>query len=354
MKKAFEVPEIAVPPRLEYAASISWRLLVIAVLIAAIGLLVMQLRVIVIPFLVGLLVTALLYPAVVWMTKKGVKRGFAVALSLIAVVGLVSALMFVVVRQVQSAYPALRDQLVTSASGLRELAAGEPFGLQLQELDTYVDEALVYIQNNAGSLITGISSAGSTVGHFIAGIFLALFATIFLLIDGKNIWRWTTRLFPRSYGHNIADAGVKGWHTLTQFVKSQIAVAGVDAVGIGIAALVLQVPLAIPIAVIVFFGSFIPVVGAIITGAIAVLLALVFNGWLVALLMLAAVLLVQFIEGHVLQPFLMGKAVKIHPLAVVFAVAIGSLVAGIPGALFAVPVVAVANTMIKALYKQVE
>ena len=158
-------------------------------------------------------------------------------------------------------------------------------------------------------------------------------------------------LFPRALRERLSKAGEKGWSTLINFVKSQIAVAGVDAVGIGVAALLLQVPLAIPIAVLVFFGSFIPVVGAIITGTIAVVLALVFNGWLVAVLMLAAVLLVQLIEGHVLQPFLMGKAVKIHPLAVVFAVAIGSLLAGIPGALFAVPIVAVANVMIATLVK---
>jgi predicted PurR-regulated permease PerM len=132
-------------------------------------------------------------------------------------------------------------------------------------------------------------------------------------------------------------------------VKSQIAVAGVDAVGIGLGALILQLPLAIPIAVVVFLGSFIPVVGAVLTGAIAVVIALVFNGWIAALIMLGVVLLVQLIEGHVLQPFLIGKAVKVHPLAIVFAVAIGSLLAGIPGALFAVPIVAVVNVMASVL-----
>ena len=180
---------------------------------------------------------------------------------------------------------------------------------------------------------------------------LTIFAIIFLLYDGKNIWKWFTKLIPRTSRQKFDEAGHKGWRTLTGFVKSQVMVAGVDALGIGLGALLLGVPLAIPIALIVFLGSFIPIVGAIITGMIAVSLALIFNGWLIALIMLGVVLLVQFFEGHVLQPFLIGKAVKVHPLAIVFAVAAGSLLAGIPGALFAVPVVAVLNVMLGHIFK---
>ena len=170
-----------------------------------------------------------------------------------------------------------------------------------------------------------------------------------MLLDGKNIWRWTTTLFPKAQRKKLLDAGVKGWQTLINFVKSQVMVAGVDAVGIGLGALLLQVPLAIPIAVMVFLGSFIPVVGAIVTGAVAVILALVFNGWIAALLMLGVVLFVQFVESQLLQPFLIGKAVSVHPLAIVLAVAIGALIAGIPGALFSVPIAAVLNVMVASL-----
>lgn len=343
--------EFKISPRLEYLSGLAWRILVIAGVIALAIFLIIQLKIVVIPFVVGMLVTALLYPAVSWLTRKGMKRGIAVVLSIIVALAVVGGLLFAVAKQVQYAYPSLRDQFVVTLDGARDILSSEPFGLQTEELDAYINDIWGYAQANADVLITGISSAGSTAGHFVTGIFLALFATIFLLLDGKNIWLWTTKLFPRASRERISKAGIEGWHTLISFVKSQIAVAGVDAVGIGLAALLLQVPLAIPIAVVVFFGSFIPVVGAIITGTIAVVLALIFNGWLVAVLMLAAVLLVQLIEGHVLQPFLMGKAVKIHPLAIVFAVAIGSLLAGIPGALFAVPIVAVANTMIASLAK---
>jgi len=151
---------------------------------------------------------------------------------------------------------------------------------------------------------------------------------------------------PRRSRAAINGAGEAGWSTLRNFVRVQILVATIDAIGIATGAFLLGVPLAIPIGILVFLGSFVPFVGAIVTGALAVFVALVFNGWVIALLMLGVVLLVQQIEGHVLQPLIMGTAVKVHPLGVVVAVATGSLLAGIPGALFAVPIAAVANVMI--------
>jgi putative heme transporter len=341
----------SIPPRLNYLAGMSWRILAIIGLIAVFIFIVMQLKIIVIPFLVALLVTALLFPFVQWMNRKGLKRGLAVAISLIGLVIVVSGLVFLVTKQVQSAYPGLRDQFGVFLNESRTVLSNEPFNISTTDLNGYGQQVISYAQENSQTLLSGLSAAGSTAGHVFAGIFLAVFSVIFLLLDGKNIWRWVSGLFPKRVRTNLLEAGFKGWSTLIGFVKSQVAVAGVDAIGIGLAALLLQVPLAIPIAVLVFLGSFIPVVGAVVTGLIAVVIALIFNGWLAALLMLGAVLLVQFLEGHVLQPFLIGKAVKIHPLAIVLAVAIGTLLAGIPGALFAVPIVAVLNVMISYLLR---
>lgn len=341
-----------IPSRLDYAAGVSWRVLAVIGVIAVLVFIIIELKVIIIPFLVALLVTALLYPLVQWLKRKKVPNGLAVAIGLVVLTLILSALVFVVVKQVQSAYPQLQDQFQTSFNEARTVLSGEPFNIEVSEINRFVDDAGAFVQENSGTFIAGISSAGSTAAHFVAGIFLAFFAVIFLLLDGKNIWKWMVGMFPRRSREKVTEAGARGWSTLISFVNSQIKVAGVDAVGIGIGALLLQVPLAIPIAVMVFLGSFIPVVGAVITGMLAVLLALVFNGWVAALLMLGVVLLVQFIEGNVLQPFLMGKAVKVHPLAVVFAVAIGSLLAGIPGALFAVPIVAVLNVVMTHLLKR--
>jgi len=337
---------------LEKAAGWSWRLLTIFGLIAVIVFIIIQLKVIVIPFLVSLLVAALLFPVVNKLRKKGVKNGLAVAISLLLLVTVVSGLVFVVVKQFTGAYPELSARAQTSFEGLQGFLAAEPFNIAPNDLQKYFDDFVVTLQNSDFLTAGLVSSVGSTAGHVFAGVFLTIFAILFLLLDGKNIWQWFVRLLPRSSRQKFDEAGVVGWKTLTSFVKSQIAVAGVDAIGIGLGALILQVPLAIPIAVVVFLGSFIPVVGAVFTGAIAVIIALVFNGWFVAAIMLGVVLLVQLLEGHVLQPFLIGKAVKVHPLAIVFAVAVGSLLAGIPGALFAVPIVAVANVMASVLLRR--
>ncbi|MDQ1574099.1 MAG: putative heme transporter, partial [Actinomycetota bacterium] len=171
--------------------------------------------------------------------------------------------------------------------------------------------------------------------------------TLFIVLDGVRIWAWIVRLFPRRARVTVDGAGQAGWLTLTAFVRVQVIVAAVDAVGIGIGAFALQLPLAIPIAILVFLGSFIPVVGVVLTGAIAVFVALVYEGPLQAIIMLAVVVVVHLSESHGLQPFVMGTAVKVHPLAVVLAVAAGSFVAGIAGALFAVPLVAVINVIVK-------
>jgi predicted PurR-regulated permease PerM len=187
----------------------------------------------------------------------------------------------------------------------------------------------------------------STTGHVLAGILLIVFSTLFIVLDGVRIWAWIVRLFPRRARVTVDGAGQAGWLTLTAFVRVQVIVAAVDAVGIGIGAFALQLPLAIPIAILVFLGSFIPVVGVVLTGAIAVFVALVYEGPLQAIIMLAVVVVVHLSESHGLQPFVMGTAVKVHPLAVVLAVAAGSFVAGIAGALFAVPLVAVINVIVK-------
>ena len=348
MKKN-EKNDYTIPPSLHYMAGLSWRVLAIVGFLAVVVFLVIQLKTVVIPFLVALLVTALLYPLVQWLTSRKLKRGFAVAISLVVFLITVGGLGFLVASELRSAYPALRAQTEVVLSDTRAMLEGQPLNIGSAEVDSYIDTVAKYAQEHSGSLASGIVTVGSAATNVVIGAFLVFFAVIFLLLDGKNIWRWTTTLFPQSSRKHLFDAGIKGWRTLNNFVKSQVAVAGVDAVGIGLGALLLQVPLAIPIAVVVFLGSFIPFVGAIVTGALAVIIALVFNGWVAALFMLGVVLIVQFLESQVLQPFLIGKAVSVHPLAIVLAVSIGSLVAGIPGALFSVPIVAVLNVMVASL-----
>jgi len=338
-----------IPHGLDYIAGMSWRILAVLGLLAVIIYLVILFKIVVIPVLVALLLAALFYPLQRWLANKGLRNGLAVTASLVAHMLIIAALLFVAVYQFRQELPDIQDRAVATYESTKTTLSQEPFNVGEEEIDRYVNQASTYARDNSQTLFAGLSSFGSSAGNFLAGFALFIFILIFFMLDGKNIWRWTVSLFPRDTRKSLFVAGERSWSTLIGFAQSQTRVAGVDAVGIGLGALLLQVPLAIPIAVLVFLGSFIPVVGAVVTGLLAVVIAFLFNGWVSAALMLGVVLLVQFIEGNILQPFLMGKAVEIHPLAIVLAVAVGSLVAGIAGALFAVPIAAVLNVMVKSL-----
>ncbi|MFC6354966.1 AI-2E family transporter [Luethyella okanaganae] len=344
-----ELPTIeeSIPRGVRLAGEWSWRLLVLGAAIAVVVFLVIQLRLIVIPLLVAVLVSALLVPLVAFLQRHRWPKWLAVVLAMVGTLAIVAGLIVLVVTQVTSGFDDLSAQAIRSYENLKKALLDSPLHLTEGQLNGYLQQAFSAIQQDSRVFISGALSFGSSLGHFLAGLLLTLFSTLFILIDGKGIWGWIVRIFPKRARAAIDGAGIAGWATLGNFVKVQILVASIDAVGIGLGAFILGVPLAIPIAVLVFLGSFIPIVGAVATGAVAVFIALIYNNWVIALLMLGVVLLVQQIEGHVLQPLIMGTAVKVHPLAVVLVVAAGSLLAGIPGALFAVPVAAVLNVMIR-------
>ena len=339
-----------VPTGIRLAGAWSWRLLVIAAAIAVLLFLVVQLRLIVIPVLIAVLVSALLVPLVSFLRRHHWPKGLAVAVALVGTLAVVAGLVTLAVSQIASGSVGLSDRFATSFANLKDVLAASPLRLSDAEINGYLSQAGDALQADSQIFITGALSVGSSLGHIATGALLALFSLLFILIDGTGIWNWIVRLFPRRARAAVDGAGVAGWTTLGNFARVQILVASIDAVGIGAGAAILGVPMAVPIGVLVFLGSFIPIVGAVATGAVAVVIALIFNDWFVALLMLAVVLLVQQIEGHVLQPLIMGTAVKVHPLGVVLVVAAGALLAGIPGALFAVPVAAVLNVMISYIH----
>jgi predicted PurR-regulated permease PerM len=328
------------------AAAWSWRLLVVA---AAAGLgvfLVVQLRLIVIPVLIAVLVSALLAPFVSFLVRRHWPRGLAIAVAMLSAIGIVTGLLWLAVRQITSEFPEVRERTVESYRDFTDFLLDSPLQITGSELNSFIADAMQSIQEDGQALWSGALSVGSTLGHVVTGVLLALFSLLFILIDGRSIWSWVVRILPKRARPAFDGAGLAGWNTLVNYARTQILVATIDAVGIGLGAFLLGLPLPIPIAVLVFLGSFVPIVGAVVTGSVAVFIALVYSGPGVALAMLAVVLGVQQLEGHVLQPLLMGAAVKVHPLAVVLVVAAGSMLAGIPGALFAVPVAAVVNVMI--------
>ncbi|WP_245723472.1 AI-2E family transporter [Paramicrobacterium humi] len=335
-----------VTPGVRIAAAWSWRLIVIAAAFAIVLFLIVQLRLIIIPLLIAVLVSALVLPFVGFLQRHRWPKALAVVTAMLTTIAIVAALVWLVVWQVSRQAGEVRQRTMESYAQFKEFLLHSPLHVTDSQLGNIIDDVVRSVQDDTSAILSGALSIGSTFGHLLAGILLALFSLVFILLDGPNIWKWLLTFVPRRARAAVDGAGRAGWTTLENFARTQILVASIDALGIGLGAFLLGVPLAIPIAVLVFLGSFIPIVGAILTGTLAVFIALVYNGPIIAVIMLGVVLLVQQIEGHILQPLLMGTAVKVHPLGVVLVVAAGSMLAGIPGALFAVPIAAVLNVVI--------
>ena len=336
------------PYGVRIAASWSWRLIVIVVAVGIAVWLLSQVSLLVIPLMIAALLAGLLSPVVHFLHDKSrMPKGLAVGITMIGFLALVIGGLSVVGQRLATGFSSLWAQALTGVTQIQHWLSVGPLAVSNEDLDALLTDALNQLKSNSSSILSGALSWGSTLGHLITGMLLVLFSLIFLLLDGPRIGKFFINVLPRRARLAAEGAGKRGWASMVIYVRVQLFVAFIDAVGIGVGALILGVPLALPLAVLVFIGSFIPVIGAMVTGAVAVLLALVANGPVNALIMLLVVLFVQQAESHILQPLIMGKAVSLHPLAVVMAVAGGSMVAGIPGALFAVPTLAVANTVVK-------
>jgi len=335
----------AVPQGLRVATAYAWRFLVLAAAIGVAVWLVIQLKLLVIPLLIAILIAALLWPAFAWMLRHHVPRWLAIVISIVGTLAIVTGLLWLVVWQIMAQWPSVQASTEAAVEQFRQYLLSGPFDVSEQDINGWLATAGEFLQQQAELLWTGALAIGTTIGHVATGAVLALFILLCLLADGGGIWRWTLRLFPKKARPAADGAGRAGWVTVVNYARTQLLVATIDAVGIGLGAALLGVPLAIPVAVLVFLGAFVPIVGAVVTGTVAVFLALVYNGPWIALWMLVVVLGVQQLEGHVLQPLLMGSAVKVHPLAVVLVVAGGAMIAGIPGALFAVPLAAFVNVV---------
>jgi predicted PurR-regulated permease PerM len=345
-----ESEPVGVPHSVRAAAAWSWRVLLIGGVLGVLVLLLAVSKVLWVPVVVALLLTVLLNPLVDRMSRGRFPRGAAAGVAVVGLIVVVAGLVTLAGRQIATGIEDLWLQTQAGFTELLDWLADGPLQLDRGELDAYLDQAGEQLSANSSTLVSGAVSATVTVGHVLAGTLVALFTTLFFLKDGALIWAWLVRLVPASARLRVHEAGRRGLVTLAAFTRTQILVALIDAVGIGLGALILGLPLAVPLAVLVFLASFIPFVGAIATGAIAVLVALVDQGPTTAVIMLLVVLGVQQVESHVLQPLLLGHAVSLHPVAVLLAVTAGSLAAGIVGALFAVPFVATLNTVVLYLH----
>ncbi|MET7766534.1 AI-2E family transporter [Streptomyces sp. NPDC005393] len=339
-------PVAAVPWGVRVAAEAGWRLLVLAGTVWVLMQVISSVQLVVLSFTVALLITALLEPTVTRLRRRGVPRGLATSLTFIAGFVIMGLVVWFVVWQVMENIDDVSSKVQAGIDDLRRWLLHSPFHVTEKQIN-HVAKSL---REAVGANTDEITSAGlegvTVVVEVMTGILLTMFSTLFLLYDGPRIWDWTLKLVPAAAREGVAGAGPRAWATLTAYVRGTVIVALIDAIFIGVGLFFLDVPMAVPLAVFIFLFAFIPLVGAVVSGALAVVVALVTQGVFTGAMVLVVVLAVQQLEGHVLQPFILGRAVRVHPLAVVLSVAGGSLIGGIGGAVVAVPLVAVANTAV--------
>ena len=338
-----------VPWAYDLAAAWAWRFIVISVALLMILWTVKFFVVVVFPVVIALFIAALTAPLVALMERFYVPRKLAAFIVVAGGLAIVALLLTFVGQQVASQVDQLSRQVSGGVGEIKDWLRTGPLHATDSQINNALDRSQNWIESQGKDVASRASEVSTAVGHIVAGFFIILFSTYFFLADGHRIWAWVVRIFPRAGRARAHSSGEVAWHSLTQFVRATVLVAATDAIGIMVVALVLNVPLVSAIGVLVFLGAFIPLVGAFLSGTVAVLVALVAQGPVVALLMLGGVVLVQQIEAHVLQPFLMGRFVSVHPLGVILAIAMGAIVAGIVGALVAVPLAAALNAVVQHL-----
>jgi len=339
-----------VPWGVDLAAAWAWRVLIIGAASFALWKALTFLAVITLPLVIALLIAALASPVVRIASSVGIPRGVAAFVVVLGGLGMLVLLFTFVGQQIAQGSTDLANQVVAGLGEVKSWLKDGPLHASDSQINQWIDQASKGVQNLAkGNVLEKVTEVGTALSHVLAGLFIVLFATYFFLADGHHIWAWCVRLAPRAARERVDSSGRVAWISLTAFVRATVIVALTDAMGVMVAASILQVPLIAAIGVVVFLGAFVPMLGAIVAGMVAVLVALVAQGPLTALFMLIGVVIVQQFESHVLQPFLMGRWVSVHPLGVILSIGIGVLVAGVAGALIAVPLAAAVNAVVQHL-----
>ncbi len=333
-----------VPVGMRVAAAWSWRVLVIAAMVALVVYLASRVPLVTYSVMVAILVTALLAPGVARLRRAGRSRGQAAAVMFFGAILVVAVIFTFLIWAISGQFGEVLTKGQQGVDQALQWLADSPLHIDRTQIDSLIESARIWLQDNSSRLSGSAVNAAGRVVEFFAGAVLTLFIVFFLLFDGERVWNWLVRLLPRQSVATADWAAKRSWLNLVGYTRGLVLIAAIDAVGIGILLLILRVPLAIPLAILVFFGAFIPLVGALLSGAVAVLIALVDRGFVVALIVLIGIIVIQQVEGHLLHPLIMTKFVRLHPLAIAVAVATGGLLAGIAGAVLVVPYTAAIAT----------
>lgn len=339
-----------IPAGLTIATGYVLRLLILGVGVVAAYLALGYFSSITVPFAIAVLLTAMFHPVTVRLKRWGWNPALAAFASLLVMVVIVVGLMVFVGQQVVSEWPSLVTQATAGFQTFLAWLGTLPFGIDEAQLSAWVTQGVAWLQTQASTLASTALEVGGVFGSFFAGLATALVVMFFLSYQGRPIFTGAVEvLVPRQYRAATDRAALRGWSSLTAYMRSAVIVAAVDAAGVALAAFALNVPLVAALFALTFFLSFIPIVGAVVAGTVAVALALVAHGWVQALIMLGAVIAVMQLESTFLQPLVMGKAVDLHPLAVLLGIIAGGVVTGILGALLAIPLLAFSVAFVREL-----
>lgn len=313
-----------------------------------------ELRVVVVPVLASLLVATLLVPPADFLCRHGWPSAIATGVVMVAAAAILGG----IAALIAPAFVDQFDQLETSVDEaveevVRWLVQG-PFDLERDQIDEAVQNGLDSLRSNAGGIGRGVLSGASLLAEVIAGLLLMIVLVFFFVHDGRRMWEFGLSLVPRQRRELVDGAGQEVWTATAGYMRGVALIAVVDAVLIGIALALIGVPLVVPLMVLVFFGAFIPLVGAVASGAIAALVALISNGAVDAALVVGAIVAIQQIEGDLLYPNVVGRMIRLHPVAILLVLTAGTVVAGIIGALLAIPVAAAAWTAFRYVREQLD
>lgn len=330
-----------------WMAAWAGRFLLLAAAVLALGWIARMFWSGILPALLALLFASVLWPLTAWLKKVGVPYLGGAAISLLGGFGLVAGLVWAIAPSIRSQWSTLAGQAVKGVEQLQDWVAGPPLNIRDDQLDAWIEQGLAWVQGRSGELVTQAMSVGGTIGTGVVTLLLTLVLTFFFLKDGSRFLEFTRRIVGRKAGFHATELLTRLWNTVSGYIRTQAIVSFVDAFFIGVGLVLLGVPLAFPLAVITFIAGFIPMVGAITAGTLAVLVALVSNGVYTALFVLILILAVQQLEGNILQPLLQSRVMQLHPVVVLLAVLLGGVWGGIMGAFLAVPMAASAAVVLR-------
>ena len=329
-----------VPRWLQRAAGWSWRLLLVGLVVYLAFRVASVLRLVVLPCVAALLLTALLHPLLSRFRRLGLPALAATWCTLLIAVAILAGAGTLAVTRTTADYPHLVDELRHTVTQLQASLAGPPFHVRHAGIQGLSNRALKYLQQHQSLVAGTVVSGGKIFLEILAGLVLMLFVTFFLLKDGPRIWAWLVGFLGRDSRQRVDLAGSAAWQALVYYVRGTITVAAIHAVVIGFSLWVLGVPLLVPLVILVFLAAFVPLIGILVAGALAVAVTLGTQGWIAAVVLVVIFILENQLESHLLQPLVVGRMVKLHPLAIILVLAVGGIVAGIPGAIVAVPTAA--------------